>query len=145
MKNKSLIMNSVVGVLSVLMIVFLACNYAEGATGFNILDFLQMANYLPAEYVVLAVANLFFLIVACLLVVVAVLNVLADCNVIKNEKFVKAMNVTKLVLTIVAVAFALVTMICLLVIGVALGWAMIINLILAVAALVVVIVNKFVK
>ena len=137
--KKSLVLNSVVAVLAVLMLSFMACDYA-GIDAFYFLNFLESG--VPAEYVALAVFTLLFLLAVCLLIVTAVLRVLVDCKVIKNEKFAKAMKVASLVLTVLALAFAVVVMICLLVIGASLGWAMIVSLVLAVAALVLVILNR---
>ena len=152
MKNgKSLLVNGAIALVGVLVLVFMSQAYLSVA-GFSIgsgYDMMEISSGMPARYVVLALANIFVCVVAALLVLAAVLSILADCGVIKSEKLAKVVNASKLVLTILAVVFAVLSLVMLIVINqkdmngmASMGWALIVNLVLAVLGLAAAVASK---
>ena len=152
MKNvKSLLVNGAIALVGVLVLVFLSQAYLSVAgnsigSGY---DMMEIYSGALARYIVLALANIFLCVVACLIVVAAVLSMLADCGVIKNEKFAKVVGSSKLVLTILAVVFAVLSLVMLIVINekdmygmASMGWALIVNLVLVVLGLAVAVAGK---
>lgn len=159
MKLKSLLTNGALVLFAVLVFVFMSQAYAtvgagfysSAANGYDMIDFIGDSK---ADF--LAVSNIFVLVVAGLLAVAAIINILVACGVIKNEKLAKVMKVVTLALTIALAVFALLAMIMDIVnindanklMGVdamKLGWAVIVNLVLAVLAVVVAVLQKVFK
>ena len=159
MKLKSLITNGVLFVISVLVFIFMSQAYANAdygmftitGTGYDVIDFAGGAN---ADF--LAVCNIFVLILAGLLIVAAVFNVLVAFGIVKNEKLAKIMNYVTFGLAVALAVFAVLSLIMDVVnindtnklIGldiVKIGWACIVNLVLAVVAVVAVVLEKLFK
>ena len=140
MRKKSLILNSVLAGLSVFTLIFLALNYYGGFTGYNFLAFLGYAG--GGTITIAIIGILFALIVTCGLIVTSVLGILRDTNVLKSEKVDKVLKILNLVLAIVLVVATLATLLVILIEGAAyIGYALIINTLVAIAALVLVILN----
>lgn len=150
MKLRSVLMNAAVALFAVLMVVFVSQPYltlsvmgfSMSGSGFDMIDFSG-----TTKNSLLAVAVLLTVIAACVLFVAAVLNVLVDCGVIKSEKFAKVARLLNVVAAVVTALFAVFALIMAIVnandMGMKTGWAVIVNVVLAVLAPVVVFVNNY--
>ena len=151
MKNlRSVLMNAALAVLAVLVVVFASQPYltfsimgfSVSGSGFDMIDFSG-----TTKNSLLAVAVLLTVIAAGLLFVAAVLNILVDCGVVKNEKFAKVARLLNVVTAVVTALFAVFALIMTIVnakdAGMKTGWAAIVNVVLAVLAPVVVLVNNY--
>lgn len=132
MNKKKLILDSVVTGLGLLTIIFMALPYFI-ASGF---DFLSVG----AEAPVVMIGALFTLLSGILMLGAGVVGILGDANVIKANGVKKAFSVVQLIATILAVvAFVLVMVGALMIspeIFVAIGAGFILNIMIAIAALI---------
>ncbi len=131
MKNKSLVANICLAVLSVLVIAFLALPYVGVTSGYDTFEALRFLNGIGGGVAFVYIAPLFMLLAGLVLLVFSVLNILGDLNVIKSEKFLKISRVMALVAAVVVALFALIALICICVEGAEPAAGLIINLILA--------------
>lgn len=160
MKNlKSVIMNVAVVLLGVLALVFMSQAYytismagqSESATGF---DFLESAKDAPSDYTLVQVSVIIGIVVLSIMMLVAIVNLLANLGVIKSEKVAKILKFVNVAAAVLFVVFA----VCALV-GVAnlvadtnafvkmasIGWACIANLVVAVVTAVATVLDLVVK
>lgn len=116
---KKTILHGVTLVLGVLVLGFLALPYfagktIEGAgsipsqTGYDLLDFSNVTETSP---VFSAVSTLLLVIAACVVVLSAILALLNDFNLIKNETFKKVVNWALLASAVLMTIFAILNMI----------------------------------
>ncbi len=116
---KKTILHGVTLVLGVLVLGFLALPYFAGKeiqglgsvpsqTGYDLLDFSNVTSDSP---VFSAVSTLLLVIAACVVVLSAILALLNDFNLIKNETFKKVVNLTLLVSAVLVTIFAILNMI----------------------------------
>ncbi len=151
MKNlKSLITNVALLVFGVLTFVFMSQAYLTGSyagitystNGFDMIDF--SANV--AKYDLLAISNVFVCLFVALVMVVAIANLLVSFGVIKNEKVAKILNIVSVVSAVLMLVFAVCAIASLASIVsdvnklrnvYSIGWACILNVVLAALTLVV--------
>lgn len=150
MKNlKSVIVNGILIALGVLFLGFMAGTYMPGDfpySGYKLTDTcvdLMKVSHAHWSYGMFAVPTILAIICLCLVIVLAVVNLLIALDVIKNEKLANILNKVQILLTVLAVIFVALSFI-----GYykfsegKYGYALIINLIVAFAAAVVAIYNK---
>lgn len=135
MKNKSLITNICLSVVSVLVLVFLALPFLGQISGYDFLQLLQYLGQMDFGTALVYIAPLFMLIASIVLLIFSVLNLLGDLNVIKSEKLLKVSRIVSLVAAIVLAVFVLLAFILILAKEATPAYALIISLILGIAAL----------
>lgn len=150
MKLRSVLMNTAVALFAVLLLVFTSQAFMSySVMGFTIsrsgYDCINFSGTTKTS--LMAVAILLTVLAACLLFVAAVLNILVDCGVVKNEKFAKVARLLNVVLAVVTAVFAVFALVMTIVnvkdTGIMkTGWGVIANVVLAVLAPVVVFVNN---
>lgn len=149
MKNlRSVLMNVALVLVGVLALVFMsqsyATSYGASMSGYDFLDL--SGSGLPTEIVLTKVSVIINLIVVSAMILVAIVNLLASCGVIKSEKLAKILGIVNIVLAVIFLCANVMAMASLgsfyAGTGVKLGWALILNLILSVAAVVVAVVEK---
>ena len=146
MKNlKSVITNAVLILVGVLFLVFMSqayetVKYMGSITGY---DFVETTGfkYLPTKTQYMVVSGIFTIIFVSVLLLVTILCLLTSLNVIKNEKVAKILNIVNVVAAALTVVFAVSVLGVLAdsisgATGVSVGWALILNVILSVVALV---------
>ena len=150
MKNvKAVVMNVVLVLVSVLGFVFMSQAYmtALGSTGVGY-EFVDMKVSGMGSNFSLVKASVFInIIVLSLVAVVAIVNLLVNFNVIKNDKLAKVLNLVNVVLTVLFVVSAVLALVGMN--GIVadsmgfgkLGWAVIANLVLAVVGAIVAVAN----
>lgn len=141
MKNKSLVANIGLAILSVLLIAFLALPYItskySSISGYDCFETYQyMGGVNDAVIKFIYVLPLLMMILAVLVLVISVLNILGETKVIKSEKLVKVLNAVNLVIAIVLAVMMVAGLIMLIVKEASLGAGFILNLIFAVATVV---------
>lgn len=149
MKNlKSVITNGVLILVGVLFLIFMSQAYettilnttTSTKTGYNLIDTTGF-KYLNSKTQYMIVAGIFTVIFVSILLLVSILCLLTSLDVIKNDKLAKILNIVN----VVASALTLVFIVSVLGVvadliadapGASIGWAVIMNLILSVVALV---------
>lgn len=142
MKNlKAVLLNCGLVVLGVLTLGFLAGTYM-GISGYDFLEFLNVLGLMGAEAIIFTLSILFTVITVSLLIVCAIVSCLISLEVIKSEKACKILTTIELVLACLIAVFAIIPFVIALVEGAPLGWALILNLVIALGILAVAIVKK---
>ena len=139
MKNKkSILFNSLVLLFSILTFVFLAFPAIEGASGYELLSFVF-------EGFPMGIPVLFLTALMGLLLIDTVLVLLCDFNVIKNEKFARVVNAISYYLAIFVLFLYLVVLssvISYVAMDMKFGWANFVNIVINIAAGVLVVINQ---
>lgn len=142
MKNKSLITNICIALLSALVIGFLALPYVEGISGYNCFDFLPyLSEGVDFDVALVYIAPLFMLIASAITLIFSVLGLLGDLNVIKSEKLLKIARLVNMIAAIVLVVFTLLAFILIFVLGSTPAYGLIINLVLTIVVVVAAVLN----
>ena len=143
MKNlNSTLTNGPLIVLAVLTFIFMSQAYYTTtvgvANGFDLMD----AGDMPAKYQLLAASNIIACVLVSLIIVVAVVSLLVDYGVIKNKKLAKIINIVNVVLASLLLIFSICAISAMASIVsdfnamsanfCSIGWALIVNLIVAV-------------
>ena len=140
----AIITNSILIGLGVLFVCFMAGTYIPGlATGYDLLQFLQLgfsfSSTTGMAITFFSIGSLISLIAMCLVVALAVVNLLVALNVIKVQALAKVFG--KLISVLAGLAFAGIVLVFagyfVLTEAASFGWAMILNIILVVATIVV--------
>lgn len=147
MKNmKSFLFNLTTVLLGIFTLIFLSQAYIQGAYGTGYVNAYEMIDFSSNEgrVVMTALSMLMIIIFVSLLVLLALVNILKDFNAFKASKnFGKIMSMIEVILTGIILGFSIVGMCCLISLindmgGLAsVGWALILNTILAAAMFVV--------
>lgn len=135
MKNKSLITNICLSVISVLVFVFLALPFIGKISGYDLLQTLEYLGHMDAGVALVYIAPLFMIIASALVLVFSVLNILGDVKVIKNKTLLKVSRIVSLVATIILAVFALLAFIFILANEATPAYALIVCLVLGLVAL----------
>ena len=142
MKNKSLITNISLALLSVLVIAFLALPYVTPLSGYDCFEGLQFLGDVPADIALIYIAPLFILLAAVVTLIFSVLGLLGDLNVVKSAKLLKAARVINLVAAIILAVFVLLGFILAFVVGAEPGVGLILNLVFALVILAGTVLNR---
>ena len=149
MKNlRSLIMNGILVLVGVLGLVFMsqafATSFGASLSGFKYME-LSGAG-LPTEIVLTKVSVIINIIVLSAMILVALVNILVVCGLIKSERVARILAITNIILAAIFLCANVMAMACLgsfyADTGVKLGWALILNLVLSGVALVVAALEK---
>ena len=136
MKNlKTVVVNGILVALGVVFFGFMAGTYLLGS-GYELLQILleELSSYQAILY---TIPTLIVLVLVGLMTVFAVLNILIALGVIKNEKLGNTFAKCQVIFSIIAFVCYVLAFIGLLTISTEIGYALIINLIVVLAALVV--------
>ncbi len=157
MKNlKSVLVNAAVALVGVLFLVFMSQAYetikvfdTQTISGY---DLTKTTNFdlMDSKTKYMVVAGIFTIVFVCVLLLVSILNILTSLEVIKSEKVAKILNIVNVV------ASALIVVFIVSVLGIvadqlsgspvaSVGWALILNMILAVVALALTVFHLFVS